>query len=63
MKPLRKIKPFWLSLAFVTGGYLSFVLAILGATVVYSSPGDLWAAVKAPEIRFGVVLSLTTACR
>ncbi len=44
----------------MTGGYLAFVLAILAATVVYSSPGDLLAAVGAPEIRFAVLLSFTT---
>ncbi|MGI9239822.1 MAG: ABC transporter permease [Verrucomicrobiales bacterium] len=56
----RNTKPFWLGLALVTGGYLAFVLAILAATVVYSSPGDLWAAIGAPEIRFAVWLSFTT---
>ena len=54
------IKPFWLGLVVVTGGYLLFVLAILGATVVYSSPEDLWSAVGSEEIRFAVMLSFTT---
>lgn len=44
----------------MTGGYLLFVLAILGATVVYSSPADLWEAVNSREIRFAVMLSFTT---
>ena len=58
--PQKHPTPFWTSLAVVTGAYLLFVLAILGATVVYSSPADLWAAVNSEEIRFAVVLSFTT---
>ena len=60
MNRASKIQPFWWSLGIVTGGYLAFVLAILGATVVYTSPGELWAAAGSPEIRFAVMLSLTT---
>ena len=44
----------------IGGGYLLFVLVILGTTVLQSSPTDLWAAVNSPEIRFAVILSLTT---
>ena len=50
----------WLGLAVIGGGYLLFVLAILAATAVYSTPGDLWAAMNSQEIRFAVLLSFTT---
>ena len=52
--------PFWVSLAIVTGGYLAFVLAILVATVGFTSFEDLRAAINSTEIRFAVVLSLLT---
>ena len=60
MSTPKPVKPFWVSLGIVTGGYLLFVLAILAATVVYSTPADLWEAISSKEIRFAALLSLTT---
>jgi molybdate transport system permease protein len=47
-------------LALVTGLYLLFLLAMLGATAGYSSPGHLWRALGSREIRYSFQLSLVT---
>jgi molybdate transport system permease protein len=44
----------------VTGGYLLFILALLGATAVHSAPGDLWAALASRQIQHSIFLSLLT---
>jgi molybdate transport system permease protein len=52
--------PFWSFLILVTGGYLLFIVALLFATAVYSSPGDLWEALSTRQIRYSIFLSLVT---
>jgi len=56
----RRFDPLWLVLGVITGTYLLFLLAMLGATAVYSSPHDLWRALGAREIRYAIGLSLFT---
>lgn len=58
--PRARVAPFWVGLAVVTGLYLAFLVALLGATATYTSPHHLWAALDAPEIRFSIGLSLVT---
>ena len=56
----RRPDPLWLALGVITGAYLLFLLAMLGATAVYSSPHDLWHALGKREIRYAIGLSLAT---
>ncbi len=56
----RSKSPFWITLSLITAGYLGFILALLGATAAYSSPGEILNALMAKEIRFAVFLSFTT---
>jgi molybdate transport system permease protein len=56
----RRFDPLWLVLGVITGAYLLFLLAMLGATAGYSSPGDLWHALGKREIRYAIWLSLGT---
>ncbi len=53
-----KFDPLWLALGVITGSYLLFWMALLGATAVHSSPGDLWHALRTREIRYAIGLSL-----
>ncbi|HEY6170019.1 MAG TPA: ABC transporter permease [Verrucomicrobiae bacterium] len=55
-----RVSPFWLSLAVVTGLYLLFLLALLGATATYTTPGQLWESLGSREIRYSIGLSLVT---
>lgn len=55
-----RISPFWVGLVLVAGLYLFFLLAMLFATAVYSSPSDLLKAMSSREIQHSVVLSLIT---
>ena len=50
----------WLVLGIVTGAYLLFLLAMVGATALYSTPRDLLRAIGSPEIRHAIYLSLAT---
>ncbi len=59
MKKFR-VDPLWLAFAAITGGYLLFLLMLLGATAVYSSPGDLLRALGKREIRYAIGLSLAS---
>ncbi len=59
MRSLR-FDPLWLVLGVITGAYLLFLLAMLGATAAHSSPGDLFRALHAREIRYAIGLSLAT---
>ena len=59
MKPNR-LSPFWLSLAVVGGLYLFFLVAMLGATASYTTPGKLVEALGKREIQHSIVLSLIT---
>lgn len=54
------MRPFWLSLAFVTAAYLLFWLLLLGATATYSTPQAWWETLIKPEIRYATGLSLLT---
>jgi molybdate transport system permease protein len=55
-----RVSPFWVTLAVITGGYLLFILAMLVATATYSSPSDLFAALKSKPIQHSIFLSLLT---
>jgi molybdate transport system permease protein len=57
---LPRPSPFWITLGLITGGYLVFILALVAATALHSSPADLWAAMGSREIRYAVFLSFTT---
>jgi molybdate transport system permease protein len=52
--------PFWVSLVAVTAAYLLFIVALLWATASYSTPGDLFQALRTKEIRYSIFLSLLT---
>jgi molybdate transport system permease protein len=52
--------PFWLALAIATAAYVVFVLAILAATALYTTPDRLWRALASREIRYSISLSLIT---
>ena len=56
----RKVDPLWIALGTITGAYLLFLVALIGATAVHSSPGDLVRALAAREIRYSIGLSLIT---
>lgn len=51
---------FWSLLGLATGGYVIFIVAMLVATAVYSTPGDLLAALQSREIQHSIYLSLLT---
>lgn len=55
-----RINPLWLTLGTITGAYLLFLLSMVGATAVYSTPGDLWHALGSREIQYSIALSLAT---
>ncbi len=57
MKRFR-FDPLWFVFSVITGTYLLFLLAMLGATAVYSSPGDLIRVLGKREIRYSIQLSL-----
>ncbi len=56
----RRISSFWAGLVVVAGMYLLFLLSMLAATAVHSSPGDLIQALGSREIQHSIVLSLIT---
>jgi molybdate transport system permease protein len=56
----RRVSPFWFSLGVITGFYLLFLLALLGATATYTTPGQLWESLGSREIRYSIGLSLVT---
>lgn len=55
-----RLSPFWFTLGLVTAAYLLFIVAMLGATATYSTPGHWLRALAAREIRYSIVLSLIT---
>jgi molybdate transport system permease protein len=55
-----RFSPFWMMLGTVTGFYLLFLLAMLGATAMYSTPADWLRALGSREILFSISLSLIT---
>jgi molybdate transport system permease protein len=57
---MRRLHPFWLSLALITATYLLFWFLLLGATATYSTPQVFWQTLMKPEIRYATGLSLLT---
>ena len=55
-----RLSPFWCGLALVTGLYLAFLVALIGATATYTTPHHLWAALDSREIRYSIGLSLVS---
>ena len=53
--------PFWAGLWLITGFYVFLILAMLGADACYTTPGALLAALRSPEIRYAVKLSLLSS--
>jgi molybdate transport system permease protein len=51
---------FWCLLAVLTGGYVLFILGILGATAFYTTPEHMLKALQSTEIQHSIQLSLTT---
>lgn len=54
----NRFSPFQWSLVLITGLYLAFILALLGATAAYTTPQHLWDALGSREIRYSIGLSL-----
>lgn len=52
--------PFVLGLAILSGVYVALILAMLVADMSFTTPGYLLAALRSPEIRFSIRLSLVT---
>jgi molybdate transport system permease protein len=50
--------PFLLGLGVLSGSYVVLIVAMLAADASFTSPGNLLEALKSPEIRFSVRLSL-----
>jgi molybdate transport system permease protein len=57
---MRRLHPFWLSLALITAAYLLFWFLLLGATATYSTPQVFWQTLMKSEIRYATGLSLLT---
>jgi molybdate transport system permease protein len=55
-----RLDPLWVALGAITGAYLLFILSMLGATAVHSSPADLWRALRSENIRYAIRLSIVT---
>ena len=51
---------FWLLVSLATAGYVLFIVAMLVATAVHSTPGDLLGALQSREIQHSIYLSLLT---
>jgi molybdate transport system permease protein len=51
---------FWLALCVLGGSYVVLILALLVADAAYTSPGHLLRALRSPEIRYAVWLSLVS---
>jgi molybdate transport system permease protein len=56
----RRPDPLWLAFGAISAAYLLFLLAMLGATAAYSTPGNLWHALQSEPIRYSITLSLAT---
>lgn len=59
MKCLR-FDPLWLAFGAITGAYLLFLLAMLGATATYSSPAEVLRSLQSREIRHAICLSVAS---
>ena len=51
---------FWLLVSLATAGYVLFIVAMLVATAVHSTPGDLLGALQSRETQHSIYLSLLT---
>ena len=51
---------FWFLVSLATAGYVLFIVAMLVATAVHSTPGDLLSALQSKEIQHSIYLSLLT---
>ena len=51
---------FWFMVSLATAGYVLFIVAMLVATAVHSTPGDLLSALQSREIQHSIYLSLLT---
>src|SRR5438552_10085033 len=49
---------FWMCLSILGGSYVVLIVAMLIADLFYTSPNDLLEALKSPEIKYAIVLSL-----
>jgi len=49
---------FFLGLAILCGVYVCLIVLMLVADASYTAPGELWAALDSPEIRYAIALSL-----
>ena len=56
----RSDRVFWFSLCVLGGSYAGLILALLVADAAYTSPGHLVRALRSPEIRYAIWLSLLT---
>lgn len=59
MRPFR-VNWLWVVLGGITGAYLLFLLEMIRATAMYSSPSVILSVLSSPEIRHATALSLTT---
>lgn len=60
-RPRRfRFDPLWIAFGTITAAYLLFLLAMLGATALHSSPADLWHALQSDNVRYSIKLSLVT---
>ena len=55
-----KLRPFWITLAFICAAYLLFWALMLGATATYTTPEEIWKVLASREIRYATALSLIT---
>ena len=54
-------RPFLIALVAFLFLYVLLIVAMLGADASFTTPDDLWAAMRSPEIRYATTLSLVTA--
>ena len=54
----RSDRGFYLGLAILCSVYVGLLVLMLFADATYTNPGELWAALDSPEIRYAIALSL-----
>jgi len=52
--------PFFIALTILAGSYVVLIAAFIAADVLFTSPGHLLAALRSPEIRYSIRLSLVS---
>lgn len=57
----RSDRPFFVALGILGGLYVFLIVAMIAADFAYTSFGDLGGALKSPDIRYAVVLSLVSS--